>query len=766
MVLKFFGILILILSCFSKVEASTLELVWTELFHGDLGVRVLGDLSAIKNCPLMVQYSSTGRLLDKQVQVFPMLEEFWLPIPAKAGRLSIFSHQSCTQFPQAATKLRLEQIKTALPDLQTSFAQGIRMYPSWLDRPEGIYILVLLFLVLMVWIIWGYQEFLSRQILLVFIVLFVIRQIYILFSDINPLSVLENASRNQVRENLSLAWLDVSNSMQTAEQFFLKDMHDFKTRVSQWFFSNNPDETMMRQNLSHVLKEAVPSSQFRVMMAKEPLRHDVPWAFTSDKEYSDVYIRRSYLDDMYPICDALFGREGTTISQDEYQKSVNKVSAVREMLQKSLDPSFKLDYIFSNPERYFDMFTVGLDFERIFGSGTDVRYFWSMIPLGEWRFLLIGEVLEPYLVDKLIQAQGLHEKHLQEISGLEGLDIYLNGYGERNMGIHGTQHFRPLRYMARRESGSPTETFFTYIQDGKFWFAWQDYNPGVRNHVTTLILPGEPVLLALQRTKNWIFLGILGFVAGLVLVTAWFGRRISRPMQKLKTGLSRVAANQLDSEILVVGQDQFAMLAKKFNEMIVSLREKEFMQRFLSRMARQALNSDQGDTIREQVMILYCGFKNMEEQLENGEIHHSLSAIQKIVVHHGGMVDKFTGSAVLCLFRTPHDYHQAFLAALEISRYANSKRQFSVGLAYGEVILGHIGSSLRKDFTCIGNTVNMAARLGSRGLKNNHCILHADDEAIQRLKDPAFYGIQIRQHTGIPIKGKKETQTLNEFFST
>ena len=91
-----------------------------------------------------------------------------------------------------------------------------------------------------------------------------------------------------------------------------------------------------------------------------------------------------------------------------------------------------------------------------------------------------------------------------------------------------------------------------------------------------------------------------------------------------------------------------------------------------------------------------------------------------------GTLNKFTGDGAMALFGAPiaHEDHarRACYAALhlrdELEEYAREARRdhglaFSVrmGLNSGEVVVGHIGEDLDVDYTAIGNTVGLAARM-------------------------------------------------------
>lgn len=93
---------------------------------------------------------------------------------------------------------------------------------------------------------------------------------------------------------------------------------------------------------------------------------------------------------------------------------------------------------------------------------------------------------------------------------------------------------------------------------------------------------------------------------------------------------------------------------------------------------------------------------------------------------HGGVVNQMVGDGLMSVFGAPlpQDHHreQAVRAALEMvelialfnqDQAAQNKRQIhiGVGIATGQVIAGYTGTQQRATYTCIGDTVNLAARL-------------------------------------------------------
>ncbi|NOY09575.1 MAG: PAS domain-containing protein [Spirochaetes bacterium] len=99
----------------------------------------------------------------------------------------------------------------------------------------------------------------------------------------------------------------------------------------------------------------------------------------------------------------------------------------------------------------------------------------------------------------------------------------------------------------------------------------------------------------------------------------------------------------------------------------------------------------------------------------------------EIVVKHRGYIDKFIGDCIMAAWGVPmqtaeEDAYQAVSCALEIQELvASEKRSFfngeasklkvGIGMHTGPLVAGNLGSSRRMNYTVIGDTVNVAARL-------------------------------------------------------
>ena len=139
--------------------------------------------------------------------------------------------------------------------------------------------------------------------------------------------------------------------------------------------------------------------------------------------------------------------------------------------------------------------------------------------------------------------------------------------------------------------------------------------------------------------------------------------------------------------------------------------------------------------------VLFTDLKNfstLAEQLEPEALmtwlNEYMEAMSQLVLKYGGVVDKFIGDAIMAVFGVPiartteeaiaSDAQAAVSCALEMGSALELLNELwrmqgrptvamRVGIATGTVVTGSLGSSQRLDYTTIGDTVNVAARLES-----------------------------------------------------
>jgi predicted ATPase/class 3 adenylate cyclase len=132
---------------------------------------------------------------------------------------------------------------------------------------------------------------------------------------------------------------------------------------------------------------------------------------------------------------------------------------------------------------------------------------------------------------------------------------------------------------------------------------------------------------------------------------------------------------------------------------------------------------------RKVVTILFVdvsGFTALAEKLDPEEVRNLINGcfdeLVPIVQKYGGTIDKFIGDEIMALFGAPvaheNDPERALRSALEmmtgISSFNQRRRtelSLHIGINTGPVVTGAVGSQGRKDYSVMGDAVNLAARL-------------------------------------------------------
>ena len=134
---------------------------------------------------------------------------------------------------------------------------------------------------------------------------------------------------------------------------------------------------------------------------------------------------------------------------------------------------------------------------------------------------------------------------------------------------------------------------------------------------------------------------------------------------------------------------------------------------------------------RRQATVMFAdisGFTSMSEQMDPEDVttimNDCFDMMGSIITNLGGHIDKFIGDCVMAVFGVPRAIEdapaKAVSCALEIRKrlvHFNHDRDLvipldvHIGINSGMVIAGRVGSSDKKDFTVMGDTVNLASRL-------------------------------------------------------
>ncbi len=178
---------------------------------------------------------------------------------------------------------------------------------------------------------------------------------------------------------------------------------------------------------------------------------------------------------------------------------------------------------------------------------------------------------------------------------------------------------------------------------------------------------------------------------------------------------------------------------------------------------------------RRQVTVLFgdiAGFTTLAEKLDPEEVHriinHCFELMTAEVHRFEGTINQYTGDGIMALFGAPIAHEdsprRAVHAALGIQRelraYAKQLEaergitlRMRIGLNTGPVVVGRIGDDLRMDYTAVGDTTNLAARMQQIARPGSVVVSEATHKVVAGFFDTLELG-------EVPVKGHAPIQAF------
>jgi adenylate cyclase len=239
-----------------------------------------------------------------------------------------------------------------------------------------------------------------------------------------------------------------------------------------------------------------------------------------------------------------------------------------------------------------------------------------------------------------------------------------------------------------------------------------------------------------QVSEKPVLAVVFGCVALLFAVPISVGAGFApslRPIRDLAEGTERVAAGDYSQRLPVVQDDDLGALAASFNRMQAGLAERQRLQAAFGTYVDPALAArllEQGDDVftgeRREVTVMFVDIRDFTPFAEANTAEDTVARLNALfeivvpaVVEAGGHVNKFLGDGALAVFGAPNDLADhadaAVNAAVLIHRHVTERfcgaLRIGIGINTGLVISGTIGGGGKLEFTLIGDTVNVAARV-------------------------------------------------------
>jgi adenylate cyclase len=273
-----------------------------------------------------------------------------------------------------------------------------------------------------------------------------------------------------------------------------------------------------------------------------------------------------------------------------------------------------------------------------------------------------------------------------------------------------------------------------------------------------------------------------------IFLTYLFGRSIVFPILFLRMSVAGIAniltdmikgklrpqADKLQYKDWITTRDEIKLLSGEVNHMTTVIRG---VIPYISGSTLQAADKGKETSERRNLTLLFTdirGFTSISETLSPEKVvemlNHYLDLQATIIHDNNGEVDKFVGDEMMATFKGPKRDMDACKAAIEIRRAMAKEKELAkaqgresvsigIGINSGPVVFGSMGARDRKDFTSIGDTVNLAARLeGTNKEYGTKTLL--TESVYDKVKD----GFLCREIDLVTVKGKTQPVRIYELL--
>ena len=155
-------------------------------------------------------------------------------------------------------------------------------------------------------------------------------------------------------------------------------------------------------------------------------------------------------------------------------------------------------------------------------------------------------------------------------------------------------------------------------------------------------------------------------------------------------------------------------------------------------------------------------------------LNRYFSVMSDVIVRHGGTIDKLMGDSIMVLFGAPDsgadDVERAIACAVEMQQAMSQFNEqnvavglpemyMGIGINTGDVVAGPVGSEHHREYTVIGDEVNLTSRIEAQSLRGQILM----SENTYRL---ASEFVLVGEPNRVQVKGKKQPVCLYELLGT
>ncbi|MDH5606765.1 MAG: HAMP domain-containing protein [Anaerolineae bacterium] len=259
----------------------------------------------------------------------------------------------------------------------------------------------------------------------------------------------------------------------------------------------------------------------------------------------------------------------------------------------------------------------------------------------------------------------------------------------------------------------------------------------------------ETILVESNKTANAQIFALFFLAIGLVLFTGlMIANRITKPLLQVVDASEQISKGNYDVNIQSTGNDEVAILAHSFNEMVSGLKEGSVYRDLLGRtvspevrdqlratISSGSINMEGQDAMATVLMADVAGFTNISENEAPATVldwlNELFSELVPIINGFSGVVNEFSGDGLFSFFgilpQPLHMAESAYLACraavemlnavdkinLRRVQRGNPPIRLGIGINTGPVTAGGLGAEDRMHYTIIGDVVNTTQRIES-----------------------------------------------------
>lgn len=346
-------------------------------------------------------------------------------------------------------------------------------------------------------------------------------------------------------------------------------------------------------------------------------------------------------------------------------------------------------------------------------------------------------------------------------------------------------------YFTRFQNGSYKKQPIYYNGFCKYIYpVWLTRNNGNKIVGFSIVTYREEILMrSYFHTQVFVYAMVVTFLYVSIILSLFIADFIANPLLYLKTnvrktsnilselldGRPKISASDLVYNDSIKTNDETKLLSKEIQNMVNIIRGIIPYISFSTLQAAEKTNRN--PTTSRELCFLFTdirGFTTLCEGKQPKEVveilNHYLEIETEIILNNDGDVDKFVGDEMMAFFSGPKKEYNACKAAMEIRAAMRAEQQqaledgsdyisIGIGINSGRVVFGSVGAKSRMDFTSIGDTVNLAARLeGANKAYGSKSII--TEAVFEKLKD----SFVCRELDFIKVKGKNKPVRIYEIL--